>query len=47
MKFYFECRDEEEGVYLTALNPAKAFFTMLFGRGYATFVPWWKVRKEG
>ena len=43
---YFECNDWIYGTYLTKLPIHKGIITLLFGRPYAKFVPWWRIKKE-
>lgn len=42
---YFECDDWLYGIYLTEVNFFQGIYILLFGQGYAKFVPWWKVKK--
>ena len=43
---YFECNDWLYGTYLCKLSFLIGIVTLLFGRGYAKFVPWWKIEKK-
>ena len=43
---YFECNDWLYGTYLCKLSFLKGIVTLLFGRGYAKFIPWWKIEKN-
>ena len=43
---YFECNDWLYGTYLCKLSFLKGIITLLFGRGYAKFIPWWKIEKK-
>ena len=45
-KMYFECNDWLYGTYLCKLSFLKGIVTLLFGRGYAKFIPWWKIEKK-
>ena len=45
-KMYFECNDWLYGTYLCKLSFLKGIVTLLFGRGYAKFIPWWKIEKN-
>ena len=45
-KMYFECNDWLYGTYLCKLSFLKGIITLLFGRGYAKFIPWWKIEKK-
>ena len=45
-KMYFECNDWLYGTYLCKLSFLIGIVTLLFGRGYAKFVPWWKIEKK-
>ena len=43
---YFECNDWLNGTYLCKLSFLKGIAILLFGRGYAKFIPWWKIEKK-
>ena len=43
---YFICNDWLYGTYLTKVNFFQGIVILLFGRDYAKFVSWWKVKKE-
>ena len=43
---YFECIDWLYGTHLCKLSFLKGIVTLLFGQGYAKFIPWWKIEKK-
>jgi hypothetical protein len=46
IKMYFECNDWLYGTYLTKVSFLKGIYILLFGRGYAKFVPKKMIIKE-
>jgi hypothetical protein len=42
---YFECNDAELGIYLTYVPFWQGIIILIFGRSYAKFIPWWKIKR--